>query len=343
MSSTSWKWLRPLRRHLSDSYILSLLVAFATTVIVTRLFLELTGYPQLGNSVLHIAHALWGGLLLIVGATLPLALANRWALRVSAVLSGMGTGLFIDEVGKFITQTNDYFFPPALSLIYGFFLLCAFLFVTFRLTRRRDPQQAMIHALEGLQDSVNGELDFGDANRIQAELALAGDSDSKEIRALAAVLADFLTKEEIRTGPAKPSPWKQLATKIDALGQRPGRRVNRGVVAGILILWLTITVGYIFILIQGGSNLDVQVLQFREVLIGIQGVIGLLMLAAAVSWLIGKEEPGLTLGMAGFLFSLVALQLLYFYISQFSALTATLIQFLFLQILLAYRRWYLVA
>jgi hypothetical protein len=36
-------------------------------VIVTRLFLALTGYPQIGNSVLHIAHALWGALLLLVG------------------------------------------------------------------------------------------------------------------------------------------------------------------------------------------------------------------------------------------------------------------------------------
>ncbi len=36
------------------------------TVIATRVYLELTGYPQLGNSVLHIAHALWGGLLLII-------------------------------------------------------------------------------------------------------------------------------------------------------------------------------------------------------------------------------------------------------------------------------------
>jgi divalent metal cation (Fe/Co/Zn/Cd) transporter len=38
-----------------------------------------------------------------------------WAIQASALLSGIGIGLFINEVGKFITQTNDYFFPPALS------------------------------------------------------------------------------------------------------------------------------------------------------------------------------------------------------------------------------------
>jgi hypothetical protein len=38
---------------------------------------------------------------------------------------------------------------------------------------------------------------------------------------------------------------------------------------------------------------------------------------------------------------LVALQTLYFYLSQFSAITATLLQLVFLLALLAYRRWYL--
>ena len=117
MSYEQKKIRSAVRRDHAGNYILTSLVAFAVTVIATRVFLQLTGFPQLGNSVLHIAHALWGGLLLFVAALLPLAYANRWAIQASALLGGMGTGLFIDEVGKFITQTNDYFFPPALSLI----------------------------------------------------------------------------------------------------------------------------------------------------------------------------------------------------------------------------------
>ena len=65
------------------------------------------------------------------------------------------------------------------------------------------------------------------------------------------------------------------------------------------------------------------------------------MLVAVLAWFFKKEDLGLKFGSAGFLLSLVGLQLHYFYLSQFSAITATLIQFVFLQILSTYRRWYL--
>lgn len=69
MSKEQAKKIRAaIRRSHAESYILTSLVAFAATVIVARVFLELAGYPQLGNSVLHVAHALWGGLLLFVAA-----------------------------------------------------------------------------------------------------------------------------------------------------------------------------------------------------------------------------------------------------------------------------------
>ena len=180
------------RKH-AEGYLLTSLVSFAVTVIFTRVFLQLAGFPQIGNSVLHIAHALWGGLLLFVAVLLPLALANRWALQASAVLSGLGIGLFIDEVGKFITQTNDYFFAPALSLIYGFFLLCVFLFLLFRRSHQEDPRRAMYHAYEGLQDALDSDLDSSEAAKIEAQLAIAKRSDREEIVSL----ADLLTPNEM--------------------------------------------------------------------------------------------------------------------------------------------------
>ena len=86
-------------------------------------------------------------------------------------------------------------------------------------------------------------------------------------------------------------------------------------------------------------NLVIQILQWRGVLIVIQVSIGVLMILALFTWLTGKEERSLRFAVSGFLLSLVALQTLY--LSQFSALTTTLLQLSFLLILLSYSRWYL--
>ena len=155
-----------IREHAAD-YLLISLVAFGITVVFCRVFLHLTGYPQISNDVLHIAHALWGGLLLFVAVLLLVMLTNRWAIKTSALLSGIGIGLFIDEVGKFITQTNDYFFPPALSLIYGFFIVNVFIYLYFRRPRQNDPRKAMYHAFEGLEEALDGDLDTEEAARIE--------------------------------------------------------------------------------------------------------------------------------------------------------------------------------
>ena len=107
---------KPVRRGGAERYLLITLLSFAISVAGTRLLLELTGYPQLGSGELHIAHVLWGGLLLFASALIMMILANNWAYILGAVLAGLGVGLFIDEVGKFITQTNDYFYPAAAGI-----------------------------------------------------------------------------------------------------------------------------------------------------------------------------------------------------------------------------------
>ena len=49
---------RPVRREGAEHYLFLTLISFAGTVIATRSFLELTGYPRIGGGELHIAHAL---------------------------------------------------------------------------------------------------------------------------------------------------------------------------------------------------------------------------------------------------------------------------------------------
>ena len=120
---------KPIQRNNAERYVQLSILGLAASVSLTRFILEATGYPQLGNETLHIAHCLYGGVILYVACLIPLIFSNKWAFTWSGVLSGVGMGLFIDEVGKFMTQNNDYFFPAAAPIIYGFLLVTVLLYI----------------------------------------------------------------------------------------------------------------------------------------------------------------------------------------------------------------------
>ena len=150
--SRIWK---PVRRRGAERYLQLTVLSFAASVSLTRLILDLTGYPQLGNGTLHIAHVLYGGAILYASSLLPLLYANRWTYTWGAILSGIGVGLFIDEMGKFITQSNDYFFPAAAPIIYAVFLLTVLLYVRIKKEPQLDIRGEMYTVLEILQEVID--------------------------------------------------------------------------------------------------------------------------------------------------------------------------------------------
>lgn len=101
------------------------LITSVVTIILTRSFLALTGYPQVGGNGLHIAHMLWGGLLMTVAIVILISFVNTQAKWVASLVGGVGFGLFIDEVGKFVTADNDYFFSTSFCHhVWNFFYFC---------------------------------------------------------------------------------------------------------------------------------------------------------------------------------------------------------------------------
>jgi hypothetical protein len=102
---------------------------------------------------------LWGGGLLVAAVFVLLGYLGHRIRRAAAVLGGLGFGLFIDELGKFITSDNNYFYRPTIALIYVVFVL---LFLWWRsLERRRvwDEETYLANALMLLQDAALHDLD----------------------------------------------------------------------------------------------------------------------------------------------------------------------------------------
>ena len=193
---------RPVRREGAERYLFVTLVSFAGTVIATRWFLELTGFPQIGGGDLHIAHALWGGAALFVAALLPILLAGRFVYLTSAALAGIGIGLFIDEVGKLITAENDYFYPAAAPIIYATFLLAVLIWLRTKAPDDPDPRSQLLTALELFEESVEGDLQQGERDKLRDRLAAAAaGAPQPEQRRLAADLLAFVQAEELTVAP----------------------------------------------------------------------------------------------------------------------------------------------
>jgi hypothetical protein len=183
----------PSRRHLlrdfhAGQYFDLFLAAAVSSVLLIRLYLHVAGYPQIGGATLHVAHMLWGGLLMLAAIVLMLAYLGRGVRQFGAFLGGVGFGTFIDEVGKFVTQDNDYFYQPAIALIYIMFIL---LYVVARSIHREQiatPQDYLVNALQEMENVAVNDLDERERDRALSYLARS-DPDDPLVAALKEVLA----------------------------------------------------------------------------------------------------------------------------------------------------------
>ena len=151
----------------------SFFIAAVASFLGIRCFLALTGYPRIGSNGIHIAHMLWGGLLMLLALMLLLAFLDRSVEHLAAVIAGLGFGTFIDEIGKFVTADNNYFYRPAIALIYGLFVVAFLVARTLIGQRPLSETEALANALTLLAGRPDGPIEPDDQARIRQLLELA--------------------------------------------------------------------------------------------------------------------------------------------------------------------------
>lgn len=160
----------------ADALIEIWLVSAVVSILVIRAYLALTGYPQVGGDTLHIAHMLWGGLGMVIGFGMLIIYAHRVWKPIAALVSGIGFGTFIDELGKFITKDNDYFYQPTIALIYG--IIVSLFLIGRYIGSRRTPTDSdrLFYAADGVQWALIGKLDQRRRDHALENLAATGDA-----------------------------------------------------------------------------------------------------------------------------------------------------------------------
>ena len=346
----------PIQNIHAPRYLLLTLLSFAFSVSATRLFLEITGYPQLGGGDLHIAHVLWGGLFLFVASLLPLIFANEWAKGWTAILAGIGIGLFIDEVGKFITASNDYFYPSAAPIIYVFFLLVVLVFVQLRLRNKPSPRSEMYAALNELDEVLDNDFSEKERRNLLARLNnLQEQSDDAEIQKLAEALNAYLVSGSVQIVPHRytlPERIKSLVFSLEkAWFTRPRLRI---ILISGLMLWGVYAMLYpagFWITHHDASQFEnfVQMylsdrlvrnesgLNWVEARVLMEGTVGFFSIVSAILIMIKKEKIGVWLGYFDLLITLTIVNILIFYFDQFSTILFAGLQFLLLVALIRYK------
>ncbi len=333
------------RRTNSPQLVLNVLIAFGATVLLVRIFLDLTGYPRLGNSTLHIAHLLYGGIAMTSACLLMLIYATPNAQRIGSILTGIGLGLFFDEVGKFITANNDYFYKPAAPIIYLISLIIALVFFLVR-RRMQKPtdQELIVSALEDAEILLEGLQTERWHRHVDADLShIIKNLKDPDHVALAKALQTFADSESVKPDQSR---MVIIMGKLEqwALHQFIHRKkLSTGILLTVLALNSLAALTTFFIslmlpilapgLADGIQQLYVSAglrafspfnLSISDIDLLLKVITGGITLYGIITFMTGRKQVGLFWVQLALILDLCVVNVFTFYVEQFSAALLTL-------------------
>ena len=231
----------PIIRNLNAFYHAEVfLVCAVASILVIRIFLHLTGYPQIGNSTLHIAHMLWGGLLMLIALIMLFSFIGKRTELWAAILGGVGFGTFIDEVGKFVTSDNNYFFEPSVAIMYIIFVLIVLALHMIKTGWSYTRKEYLVNAIRGLEEVALNNLDSEEKREVLHYLSRS-DPDEPLTKALMKLVTNTQT-----VPPADPGLYSRIKTTLSNFYTRiAGSGYFKAGITIFFIAKLIITLSYV--------------------------------------------------------------------------------------------------
>lgn len=299
-------------------HLVTFLVVTVATVLVTRFLLAASGYPQVGGGGLHVAHVLWGGLAMALAVVVLLSWVGPALRSFGAILGGVGLGLFVDEIGKFVTSDNDYFYAPAAALIYAVVVVLVLLVEALHGRRAHHPAEYLSVATDRAVAGVAG--GFTDAEREEARSLVrrgGGEPGASEVAALVEAVPrdDVSVPDPVRALVRRGSAWFTDALEL------------RWAAAVVLVAVLGSALGSLVVALRVLTG-DVDVPLWVGV--GILAAVVATVACVVVGVLVGRDDrrAGAVWVRRGVLVSLLVTQLLAFRAVQWVAVAGLVVDLL---------------
>jgi len=323
------------KRLNASSLLLDFLIWALLSLFGTRLFLELANFPTLGRGNWHIAHVLWGGLFMLIGIIIFLVFYGENSIKYASIFAGIGWGLFIDEIGKYITSDNNYWFRPAIIFIYISFVL---LFFLYRILEKKSlpSRSSLWHELfENYQELIDSDLEITEKKELllkirKLENLSPSSAERKILLDLKILVKSTIAKKDKRQF----DPAKIIASSLQLTYNRFFKK--KLVFYGLFIysLWYIFDkvvdmVKLIFnsnkiILLQNYyrhydffSRADVYMITLKFI---IEVIVALLFVVGLIFWLKKKTIKGIKFYQWGLLINIFIGSLFKFYFEQFSGI-----------------------
>jgi hypothetical protein len=227
------------------------LVTAIATILIVRAALAATGWPQLGGGKIHFAHLLWGGLGMLIALILFMSMEGRLWKVLATLAAGIGFGLFIDELGKFITSDNDYFFKPTIAIIYVVFVVLLLVARAISHNVAVSQESALVNAFDLTKEAVIRDMDETERADALAMLDRCDQTDPivEQLTAMVRGMADVPK--------SAPGPYLRLKSRLNHFVRRLSEnRWFRFLVVGWYVALALVALAYPFVAGTSFSELD---------------------------------------------------------------------------------------